>query len=161
MFYTFFALSFVLFALSYAFSAYRWISQMAAVGCLVTAILLYTKFISTVYFYEIMLDSSDVPIFVVRQQTGRRSVTLCRVALADIVKIERQSRDEYRKHKTDVHKARYAYLPTLFPSVVYRLTVVSRYENAEILLEGSDEFAQHLKVASDVARTEYPHDADE
>lgn len=161
LFYTFFVLSFVLFALSYAASAYRWISQMAAVGCLVTAILLYTKFISAIYYYEIMLDSSDVPVFVVRQQTGRRSVTLCRIALADIVAIERQSRDEYRRHKTDAHKVRYMYLPTLFPAVVYRLTVVSRYENAEILLEGSDEFAQHLKAASDVARTEYPHDADE
>jgi len=161
LFYTFFVLSLFLFALSYAFSAYRWISQMAAVGCLVTAILLYTKFISAIYFYEIMLDSSDVPVFVVRQQTGRRSVTLCRIALADIVAIERQSRDEYRRHKTDAHKARYVYLPTLFPAVVYRLTVVNRYEAAEIFIEGSDEFAEHLKAASELSRTEYPREADE
>lgn len=158
LFFIFFALTCLLFSLSYAFSAYRWISQLIAVLCLVTAILLYTKYISAIYYYEILLDRDDVPMLVVRQQMGRRSTTLCRVDLADITAIERKTREEYRAHKTDAHKARYVYTPTLFPDTVYLVTVISRHETAEIVLEGSEEFIEHLRSCATLAREQYPCD---
>ena len=49
---------------------YRGIVGMAALFVLVTALLIYTKFISPSFAYDVIDDGSDVPLFVVRQIIG-------------------------------------------------------------------------------------------
>ena len=60
---------------------YKGLVSMAAVGFLSLAIVIYTKYLASTYFYDITIDSSGIPLFVVRQQTGKRHSTLCRIAL--------------------------------------------------------------------------------
>lgn len=114
---------------------------------LITAALtFYTKYMSAVYYYEIMRDSAGTPLFLVKQTVGKRISTLCRIALYEIKKIERTTSEERKAHKLEAGYRKYSYLPTFMPSITYRLTTASRYERSEIYIEISDEFAEQLRA---------------
>ena len=154
------ALAFVCVLLSTFIPLYKGMVTLAGVILLSFALVVYTKYIAPVYYYDITFDNQGTPIFVVRQQTGKRQTTLCRISLHEIVGIEKQTADQIKAHKTPVGVMKYSYLPTLFPSVVYRITSFSRYEKAEILIEVSDDFAEIIRAYSVEARDLYT-DADE
>ena len=129
----------------YLMERYRGIVGTAALFVLVTALLIYTKYISPSFAYDVFQDSSDVPLFVVRQLIGKRITTLCRVELSDVTAIEHETRAERRAHKTPKDYKKYVYAPTMSPAENYRLTVINRYEKAEIVIEISDELADLLR----------------
>lgn len=131
---------------------YKGVVGLFAMFSLVTAILFYTKFISPSFYYDITFDSEDTPIFVVRQIIGKRQTTLCRIDLADIVAVEYETRAARRAHKTPQDTRKYVYAPTMMPPDVYRMTVRSRYERAEIIIEAGEEFAALLRSYSEEAR---------
>ena len=112
---------------------------------LTVALTFYTKYISAVYYYEIMFDSAGTPLFLVKQTVGKRVSTLCRIALYEIKNIERTTPPERKINTTKTGYRKYNYVPTFMPDVTYRLTTASRYERAEIYIEISDEFAETLK----------------
>ena len=151
-----FLITFLLSALGFvAYSmidSYRGIVGLVALMFLVTAILFYTKYISPVFFYDLTLDGADNSVFVVRRVVGRRQSTFCRVALADIVSVEHESREEYKRHKTPTGLVKYVYAPSLFPKEVYRITVKGRYDKAEIVIEASQEFTDAIKEYAKEAR---------
>lgn len=123
---------------------YRGIISLFGVLLMSVAIVIYNKYVSSVYYYDITFDSEGTPLFVVRQIVGKRQSTICRIALYEIQKISRETSKERVAHKTPYEYRKYSYLPTLSPSVSYRLITSSRYEKAEILIEVSDEFASLL-----------------
>lgn len=131
---------------------YRGIVGTAALFVLVTALLIYTKFISPSFVYDVIDDGSDVPLFVVRQIIGRRVTTLCRIELSEIVSVKHETRAERRDHKTPRDYKKYVYAPTMSPAENYRLTVINRYERAEIVIEISDELAELLRETVKEAR---------
>lgn len=145
-------LAFALVTLSTVIPLYRGLVSMAGVLLLTLALVFYTKYILPIYFYDIFIDSDGTPLFVVRQQTGRRESTLCRIPLNEILRVEKQSRQQRREHKTPYEVKKYAYLPTLDPDEIYRITTSGRYERAEILIECSEGFAKMLTVYSAEAR---------
>ena len=131
---------------------FRGVVGTVGVCFLVTAILLYTKFVTPVYYYDVVLDNNGLPLLVVRQVVGKRATTLCRVDVYAIRKMESQTGKESRAHKTPAGMKKYVYTPTLFPPSVYRLTVISEYENAEIVIEVTDELAGLLWQYAEEAR---------
>ena len=145
-------LAFALVTLSTVIPLYRGLVSMAGVLLLTLALVFYTKYILPIYFYDIFIDSDGTPLFVVRQQTGKRQSTLCRIPLNEILRVEKQSRQQRREHKTPYEVKKYAYLPTLDPDEIYRITTSGRYERAEILIECSEGFAKMLTVYSAEAR---------
>lgn len=150
--------AFVLITLSTLIPLYKGIVSLIGILLLSVALMLYAKYIAPIYFYDITFDSEGIPLFVVRQQTGKRYTTLCRIALHEIVKIEKQSREERRAHKTPYEMKKYSYLPTFDPAEVYRLTTSGRYERAEILIESSDGFADLLASYVAEALSNYSED---
>lgn len=140
----FFAASALLFGISAAIPVYKGVVGTAGLISLVTAILMYTKYVSVTFYYDVLTAGLEEPLFVVRQLVGKREVTLARVALADIVDIKRETAKERRAHKRTNTTALYVYAPTLSPSVSYRMLVRSYSERSEIILEGSDEFFEKL-----------------
>ena len=120
---------------------YRGIVGTAAMFVLITAILIYTKYIAPSFVYDVGVDSDNNPIFVVRQVIGKRITTLCRIDLADVTDVKNENREEMRAHKTPKDFKKYVYAPTMFPQDIYRITVRSRYEKSEILIEITDELA--------------------
>lgn len=119
---------------------------------LTASLTFYTKYMSAVYYYEIMHDAAGTPLFIVKQAVGKRISTLCRIALYEIIKIERTEPGERKAHKTADGHRKYSYIPTFMPNITYRLTVKSRYEKSEIYIEISDEFAEVLKGYTEEAR---------
>ena len=131
---------------------YKGVVGMVTLLSLTTAILIYTKFVAVVFHYDIFTDGEDEPLFVIRQTVGKKQATLCRVAFADFVKIDKETREERRAHKTDFKSARYVYTPTLSPDESYRIYVSSRHEKAEIIAELDEEFVSVLTSALPEAR---------
>ena len=131
---------------------YRGIVGLVALMFLVTAILFYTKYISPIFFYDLTLDGADNSLFVVRRIVGKRQSTFCRVDLADVVSVQREVREEYKRHKTPAGLLKYVYAPSLFPKEICRITVKGRYEKAEIIIEATEEFIEAIKEFSCEAR---------
>ena len=148
----FFALAAVALVISMTVESYRGVIGLVAVAFLVSAILVYTKYVSISFLYDVMIDSDGEPLFVVRQLVGKREVTLCRVSLSDVKSVEKESAAERKSHVTERGVSRYVYAPTLSPSVSYRITVANRYERSEIIVEGSEEFMNLLLEYSNEAR---------
>ena len=75
-------------------------------------------------------------------------------AETEIVKIEEDAKAR-GEHKTPYGFRKYSYLPTIDPQKSYRITSMSRYEKAEILIEASGEFINLLRAYSAEARDNY------
>lgn len=146
-------LAFGLVMISAIIDSYKGIVSMAAVAFLSLAIVIYTKYLASTYFYDITFDSEGTPLLVVRQQTGKRHTTLCRIALFEITKIEQENAKQRREHKTPFDTKKYTYLPSLNPDLSYRITAWGKYEKAEILIEVSEEIASMLSTYSTEAKS--------
>ena len=153
-FYVTFVLSVIIFAVSFFINRFSGVVGNVGLILIAVSILIYTKYVAPVYYYDIMRDSSGAAVFVVRAVTGKRQSTFCRIGLAEIVKIEREDRAARRAHKTPAGVRKYSYVPTLSPDVTHRIYTRSRYERAEIIIEASDEFAALLSEYSIAARLE-------
>lgn len=123
---------------------YKGILGLCGIVFLTAAVLVYTKYLGAEYYYDVTFDSSGYPLFVVRQLVGKRYSTLCRIGLIEIRDIKRETPAERRAYKTPYGIRKYVYLATLGADVTYRLITKSRYEEAEILIEISDDFAALL-----------------
>lgn len=145
-------IAFALIAVSSVVPLYHGVVALVGMAFLVAAVTIYSKYVSPIYYYDITFDCEGTPLLVVRQLIGKRETTLCRIGLAEIVKIEREEKTSRRAHKTPYGFRKYSYSPTLDPELTYRLTTMSRYEKAEIILEINDSFAQMLKEYSTEAR---------
>lgn len=130
---------------------YKGIVSVFAVVLIAVAIAIYTKYVAVTYYYDITRDNNGAPIFVVRQVMGKRESTLCRIDLADIIKVENENAKERRAHKTPFEYRKYSYLPTLMPKNTVRLTVHGKYENAEIIIE-NENYGEVLKKYAEEAR---------
>lgn len=142
----------IVFVTYFLIEKYKGVVGMFGLMTLTTGILIYTKYISPEFYYDITFDSEDNPLFVVRQIIGKRQTTLCRLDLADIVAVKYETAKERRAHKTEKGVRKYVYAPTMFPKETYRITVSGRYEKAEIIIEGTKEFADLLENYSKEAR---------
>ena len=157
----FFALAAVALIISMIIDTYRGVVGMVAVAFLVSAILVYTKYVAIIFVYDVMIDSDGEALFVVRQLIGKREVTLCRVALAEVISVKKESAAERKSHVTERGVSRFVYAPTLAPSVSYRVTVSNRYERSEIILEGSEEFMDMLAEYAKEARAALAEEKEE
>ena len=147
--------SFAFIMLSSFINHYKGVVSLLGVMMFSVALILYTRYVAPIYYYDIFIDSEGHPLFIVRQQVGKKYSTLCRIGLNEIKKIDGESLKERREHKTDLGVRKYSYLPTIAPKKAYRITTEGRYEKAEILIECSDEFAGLLSEYSAEARELY------
>ena len=137
---------------------YKGIIGLFGIALITAAVLIFTKYVSAEYYYDITRDADGTPVFVVRQLTGKRQSTLCRIGLSDIVGAKMENAAERRAHKTPVGYRKYVYLPTLMPSITCRLTVSNRYERAEIIIEVGEDFKNLLLSYSAEARANFADD---
>ena len=119
---------------------YKGIIGLVCLVFIVAAIYIYNRYMATKYYYDVMLDASGTPLFLVRSVVGKRATTLCRVELSSIIGITTITAEERKNHKAPDGFVKYYYAPTMDPDRITLLTVSSRYERAEISIEVSDEF---------------------
>lgn len=138
------AISAVLIVTSMVMQLYKGVLGLVGIIFLTAAVLVYTKYLGAEYYYDVTIDSSGYPLFIVRQLVGKRYSTLCRIGLTEIRDVKRETAAERKTYKTPYGVRKYVYFATLGAAVTYRLITKSRYEEAEILIEISDEFAELL-----------------
>ena len=140
---------------------YKGVVGMITLAALVTAILVYTKYVAVTFHYDIVGEDVDEPLFVVRQTVGKRNVTLCRISLASITSVSKETAKQRREHKSPRDVVRYVYTPTLAPAESFRITVSSRYEKAEIIVEFTEQFAEMLMTLVAEAKANRVYEDDE
>ncbi len=143
------ALSFILYC---TMDKYRGIVGVIAIMAVSISVLIYTKFVAVDFYYDVTFDSDDAPIFVVRQITGRRQTTLCRIDIADIYDIKHETAAERKAHKRKNGTKLYVYAPTLLPEDSYRVVAKNRYDSFEMIIECDEEFASLLSAYAAEAR---------
>ena len=146
------SLSFAFITISTLIPNYKGLVSLVGVAALSCALVLYTKYIAPIYYYDVTFAGAVDPLLVVRQQIGKRYTTLCRISISEITNIEKEGVEQRRTHKTPEGTLRYSYLPTLNPTVSYRIITSSAHERAELLIECSDEFADLLRRYSSEAK---------
>ena len=139
---------------------YHGIAGLLTMVMVIGAIFIYTRYMAAQYYYDVTVVN-NTPLFIVRHKLGKRETTMCRIELGAIVSVEKQTREERKRHKTPSDLARYNYSPSISPEVTYLITARSRYEKAEITVEANDEFAAALLRQAELARTEYFSDDEE
>ena len=145
--------------ISHTMDKYKGIVGLVALIFLVVAVYVYTKYVGTGYCYQVM--AGDTPLFLVSQRIGKRETTLCRVELRSIVSVAVMTAAEYKAHKTEVGYSKYYYTPTLGPEHVVMITLRSRYERAEVVIEAGEELAALISEYSKEAREAYSDEDDE
>lgn len=140
--------------------SYKGVVGLVAVALVAAAVFMFTKYMASEYYYDITVENG-APLFVVRQLTGKRFTTLCRVELRSIISVEAQDARDRRTHTTPNGYMKYRYLPTLGPDITYLITVNSRHEKCEITIEANDEFAALLGRYSAEARELYAQEEEE
>ena len=148
----FLALAAVVIIVSLAIDKYKGVVAFVGVCFLVSAILVYTKYVSVRFYYDVIITDDGEPLFVVRQLTGRRIVTLCRVPLAEITDIKKETRKERKAHVRAKNTPLFVYFPTLSPELSYRMSVGRGDSASEVLIECSDEFSSLLSAYCAEAR---------
>ena len=73
---SFFAVALISLVVTVFISKYRGVVGMITLASLITAILVYTKYVAVTFHYDIVSEGYTEPLFVVRQTVGRKSVTL-------------------------------------------------------------------------------------
>ena len=139
---------------------FRGVVGLICLAFITAAIFVYTKYIAPVYNYDVVAEGNTY-LFVVRQTTGKRTTTLCRIDLASIRRIDRETEADRKAHKTPTGFISYVYCPTLAPDVTYLITSQTRYERAEIRIEASDDFAALLTEYAREAKALMPDEDEE
>jgi len=150
------------FVTSFTVPLYRGIIQLFAAILIVAALTVYARYLGSKYSYEIFTnDGEGEPLFIVRQETGKRISILCRVSLAGISEVVPLSMKEAKERAKTSGAHRYLYTSTLFPSRAYYVKVRTRHEKADLILEGSDEFFSYLDASAKEAALLFPPFAEE
>ena len=131
---------------------YKGLISLAAVALMCSSLYIFQRYLSGEYAYVVAYGSEEEPIFIVTKTVGKRVSTLGNFYLADIISVDKEGKGERGAHKTAAGVIKYNYNPSLMPDTTYRLTLKSRWISAEIVLEGSDEFASRLREYASIAR---------
>ena len=131
-----------LFVYSSSLESYRGVVGLVALLFIVYALYAFTKYVCREYCYDI--TALDEPTLVIRQLVGKRSTTMCRILLSDISDVKFEIKEQMAAHKTPDGYMKYRYTVTMGVTETVRITVKSRYEKCEIILEGTEEFASLL-----------------
>ncbi|MBQ7363783.1 MAG: hypothetical protein IJW48_04980 [Clostridia bacterium] len=140
--------------------SYQGIFGIIAMAFITAAIFFYTKYLSAEYIYDLLTDRDGLPLFIIRSRTGRRETTLARLDLYAIRKLERLTREELKGRKSDTGVTKYTYAPTFRPAEAVLLTVRSRYERSDVIIEAPKEFTDLLSRSADLAREMYSEDGE-
>ena len=146
----------------YAFmDSYRGFVGLGAILMFAGAVYIFSKYIGIEYVYEISFSQDGVPLFLVRQNVGKRTSLMCNITLSSIRAVKHESREERRKYVSLKGTERYIFTPTVMPPEVYRIISAEEGKRIEIVIECSEDFAALLLSYSAEARTLYPEDDEE
>ena len=124
--------------------SYQGVVQMVALVLITVSLYFYNRYIATTYEYEITTDNDGAPVFVVLAYQGKRTSTLCRVALWDVIGVTRFTPEALKAQQRDKEVGIHKFTPSFSPSVITVISVRSPYEKSDLYIESSEEFDSYF-----------------
>ena len=152
------AVALAIFLFSLLMTNYQGVVQLLAIAILTVSLYYYNRYVATVYEYEITTDNDGAPVFVVCAYQGKRTSTLCRIALWDVREVIRLSQEELKKRPEDKTVSIHKYTPTLSPQTVTVISVRSEFEKSDLWIESSEEFDNYFLSLVAQAKEMRPED---
>lgn len=152
LFYTLLLLALTTIAVASFATRYRGIIGFCTVLLVTAMLFVFNGYMAGEFRYEVFFDRSGTACFLVMKTVGKKRTTLISFELADIKKVSYETPEEQKAHKRPYGVKKYAYCPTLGNVPRIRLSVATRYESAEVLLEGGEEYANMLDSYAKEAR---------
>lgn len=131
---------------------YKGLISLAAVAFMCAALYVYSRYLGGEYAYVVAYGGEDEPLLLVTKRIGKRVTTLANFYVADIVSVKKEGGGERAEHKSEAGVIKYNYNPSLMPDTTYRISLKSRWVSAEVVLEGTDEFAEKIREYANIAR---------
>lgn len=123
---------------------YRLFYQLVAVGVYIFSFELLNRYHLTTYRYTVTEED-----FIITKCTGKRVQTVCCLALSTMIGIERQPKTKAEREAFlrlyGKPPIRYNYCQSLAPKYAYCILFDFNGRCAQIVFEGSDLMAQHLR----------------
>lgn len=150
IFYTLLLVAFAFIFASSLAGRYRGVISLGAVISIVVALVIYNRYMSGQYSYEVIASYGDSPLFIVRRTVGKKTTTLFNAELRAIAALDVIAAGE--KDDASRESRRYNFCPTLGAVRRAKITFKTRYEQTVVLIEGSDEFFSTLSQYAAEAR---------
>ena len=150
IFYTLLLVAFAFIFASSLAERYRGVISLGAVISIVVALVIYNRYMSGQYSYDVVASCVDTPLFIVRRTVGKKTTTLFNAELRTLAALDVIAEGE----RADVAggSRKYNFCPTLDAVRRARITFKTRYEETAVLIEGSDEFFSTLSQYAAEAR---------
>ena len=149
------------FLCSLLLDSYQGIVQLVALVLITVSLYIYNRYVATSYEYEITTDNDGTPVFVVLAYQGKRTSTLCRIALWDVTSVTRYSPDELKAIGRDKEVGIHKYTPSFDPHTITVISVRSTYEKSDLWIESSEEFDSYFLSLVSEAKAIRPSSDDE
>ena len=137
-------LALAIFLVSLLLEAYQGVVQIVALVLITVSLYFYNRYIATEYEYEITTDNDGAPVFVVVAYQGKRTSTMCRIALWDVTEVKRYTPDALKARPQDKEVSIHKFTPSFSPDTVTVISVRSTYEKSELYIESSEEFDSYF-----------------
>lgn len=118
--------------------------QIAALGLLVTAIEITTKYIITEYVYEISF-TDGAPDLIITKNGGNRSMVVCNIGANSIVSIEKRGKLREFEEKHGKMTVRYNYYSNFGTKDIVWIHFIHNDKKVLVAIESNEEFFSELK----------------
>ena len=129
--------------IAYIVPKFKGIVWLFVLGFATATIYVYNRYVGSEYIYAITNDGG-IPTFTLGMKLGNTTKTMARLDLDSITEVRRMNCKEYHAYKCEKGVVKYPYFPTMFADDLYLVSIRSEYENADIFIEASEEFASAL-----------------
>jgi hypothetical protein len=131
---------------------YKGVISLAAIVLICASLFVFVRYMSGIYSYVVMYGSGGEPMLVITKTTGKRVTTLGDFPLSSITHVTKCVGEQDQGIKAEKGIKKYNFCPNLRPAVTYRIAARGRDIAADIIIEGSDEFADRLREYAALAR---------
>lgn len=146
------ALSAVGVAASVISPKYKGVISLAAIALICAALFVFVRYMSGIYSYVVMYGAGGEPMLVITKTTGKRVTTLGDFPLSTIAQVTKHSGEQTQGIKAEKGIRKYNFCPNLRPDVTYKISARGRDIAADIIIEGSEEFAEKIREYAALAR---------
>ena len=133
---------------------FRWIFQLVGIACLAVGIFLYTRYFTKAFTYSVMPRDDGSLDFCVTECGRKSRITVCRLSLASVERVEVLSADDRARAKTLKKELRaegrklYFYTVNLAPSSLCYLVATECSQPLVVVLEPDETLLKMLGKGS-------------
>ena len=144
IFFALIGISFALVFVSMLVAKYVGVIRLVAIGTLTAATMVYVRYIVSDYTYSVREGENERAFLIFTKIVGKRQSMMGYVPLYAIKSIEKFTKEEIKKQKTEPGTHKYNFAPSFSPDFVYLIKAETRTVKYNVIIEGTDELRERL-----------------